>query len=126
MRKFLLVTLVAASSLAFAEAPSGQKIYQAACRNCHDPLVSNGIKSPAAHDQEAWKARFKEADAAVKAHPERYKDAYDYFIQHVTIGKGLMHHGGLCKESVKNPEDCTPEAYRAAIEFMSSPAPATQ
>jgi cytochrome c5 len=120
MRKLMLLTLVAASSLAFAEAPSGQKIYEAACRNCHAPLVSNGIKAPSAHDQEAWNARFKVADAEVKAHPDRYKDAFDYLIQQVKKGKGLMHHGGLCKESVKNPEDCTPEAYRAAIEFMRS------
>lgn len=120
MREFLFAVLALVSTSIFAETPSGKSIFESACKNCHAPKVASGIQAPPAHDLKAWKARFKIANAEAKAHPDKYKDGFDYLIQHVTQGKGLMHHGGLCKESLKNPEECTPEAYRAAIEYMSS------
>lgn len=120
MRKSLLASLVLVSSYCFADTPSGQKLFESACKNCHSAKVASGIQAPPAHDLDAWKARLEKANAEAKAHPDKYKDGFDYLIQHVMRGKGLMHHGGLCKESIKHPEDCTPEAYRAAIQFMSS------
>ncbi|HAT9021558.1 TPA: cytochrome C, partial [Legionella pneumophila subsp. pneumophila] len=33
-------------------------------------------------------------------------------------GKGLMHHGGLCKETDVPNTDCSDEALIAAINYM--------
>lgn len=59
---------------------------------------SKAMHAPAAFDASAWKLRYKNAKNEVKENPT-FKTTDDYFLHQVTIGKGLMHHGGLCEES---------------------------
>lgn len=116
VRGLSLVLCVAISPWAFAD-DSGQKIYEAACQNCHAPNLAVGMKSPPAFDEKAWAAVF--ADAAVKAkeNPSRFKTPMDYLLYNVKIGKGLMHHSGLCNES--EALNCSDEALTQAILYMS-------
>lgn len=128
MKKWTLITasvgLLITSNVILAETmPNemndlGKITYNLACKTCHAPTVAVNMGAPMAFDKTAWNARFEKAKAESKSNPEKYKTASDYLLHQIKIGRGLMHHGGLCKE---NPNaDCSDEAYLAAIDFMST------
>ncbi|HEN5610730.1 TPA: cytochrome C, partial [Legionella pneumophila] len=48
----------------------------------------------------------------------QFESAMDYLLYNVKVGKGLMHHGGLCKEADVPNTDCSDEALIAAINYM--------
>lgn len=96
----------------------GQATYELSCKNCHAPNLATAIKAPALGDVKEWDKRFARAEAEAKKNPERFKSAMDYLVYHVKIGKGLMHHGGLCHESTANKQACSDEAFIAAIQYM--------
>ena len=97
----------------------GKVLYDNACSACHSPKKANGLRAPAAFDVAAWKALREKAVAAVKA--GEYKSVDAYFLRQIKIGRGLMHHGGLCRETsdVKKTIHCNDADYLAAIEYMS-------
>lgn len=99
----------------------GIKLYQAACQLCHAPDKAKAMKAPAAFDTTAWQQRFNLAKEEIKQ-SDKYKDVDDYFYHQITIGKGLMHHGGLCKESqtVTPNLKCDKLTYISAIHYMST------
>ncbi len=43
----------------------------------------------------------------------------DYLLYKVSIGKGLMPHGGLCKETEVPNKNCSDKAIAAAIYYMA-------
>lgn len=97
----------------------GETTYKIACQNCHAPKLAVGLKAPAAFDKNAWNARFKHAEIQAKKNPTQFKNAMAYFLHSVTIGKGLMQHGGLCKEADIENKNCSDEALIQAIYYMS-------
>jgi len=101
----------------------GERVYQSACITCHAPEKAKALKAPAAFDRKAWEPRIQNAERAMEKHPDRYPSSMDYLTHSVEYGKGLMHHGGLCKESQQKPENCSKEAYKAAIEYMTQEQP---
>lgn len=108
------------SSVSYAaDAYPVQEIYQKACSNCHAPKLAKGLQAPAAFDQKAWSARLQQAKQAAKQNPGRYKNEYDYLYHQVMVGRGLMHHGGLCKEAGLTANDCSKQAMIAVIKYMS-------
>lgn len=116
MKKILLLSLFL-PVLVYAN-QLGQQTYAAACVKCHAPEIASALKAPAAFDQSAWSARLKMAEAEA-ANSERYKNGYDYLLYQVKIGKGLMHHGGLCRETSEQNKNCSDEALTAAIKYMA-------
>ena len=109
---FVLSAIVQANSI-------GKATYDIACQTCHAPQVALGLKAPAAFDKKAWNARFKTAALEAKNNPAQFKDAMAYLLYRVTIGKGLMRHGGLCKEVDISNKSCSDEALIQAIHYMS-------
>ena len=97
----------------------GKKTYDTICKTCHAPRVALGIHAPAAFDNKAWAKRFKIAAIESKANPGRFKSATDYLLYKVSIGKGLMPHGGLCKEANVPHQDCSDKAIVDAIYYMA-------
>jgi len=119
MRRFPTIILFCGLNIAAHANHLGKTTYQIACQNCHAPKVATAIKAPAAFDKKAWDLRFKQAKLEAAAHPDRFKTPMDYLLYQVTIGKGLMHHGGLCKEANIQNKNCTDEALVQAIHYMS-------
>ncbi|KTD82240.1 c-type cytochrome [Legionella waltersii] len=120
MYKIIIVSLMAFFvSLSALADDLGKNTYELACKNCHAPNLSPAIKSPAAFDKKAWKTRFEQANQEAKTNPKQFKTGMDYLLYSVKIGKGLMHHGGLCKESEDPNVDCSDKALIAAIMYMS-------
>jgi cytochrome c5 len=120
MKKSLIVVLMFFFGSITAMADDlGKKTYELACKNCHAPNLSLAIKSPAAFDKKVWKKRFEQATLEAKNNPKQFNSAMDYLVYSVKIGKGLMHHGGLCKESDVSNADCSDKALIAAIMYMS-------
>ncbi len=119
MKKISLVLFLSAlHATSFAD-DLGKKTYELSCQNCHSPKLAKGIKAPAAFNKKEWDARFKLAAIKAKKKPDRFKSPMDYLLYSVTIGKGLMHHGGLCNESDAVNKDCSDQALIAAINYMS-------
>lgn len=116
-RGWSLVLFMAMSPLVLAENDLGQKTYEAACQNCHAPNLAGGVKAPAAFDEKAWGTVFERAAVKVKENPSQFKTPMDYLLYNVKIGKGLMHHNGLCNESVTT--NCSDDALTQAILYMS-------
>lgn len=96
----LLALLIANTSHANTtpSAQQGMELYQAACQLCHAPDKAKAMKAPAAFSVNTWQQRFKQAKKEVK-NSKQFNNIADYFFHQISIGKGLMHHGGLCKES---------------------------
>lgn len=101
----------------------GKALYQAACQNCHRPQVAASMEAPAAFDVKQWDRRFEMASKEVKQHPDRFQSVKQYLLYQVTIGKGLMHHGGLCKETGGIQMDCSKDALWDAIMYMRQAKP---
>lgn len=112
----LLVSLASATALAH---DLGQTTYDIACKNCHAPNLAPAIKAPAAFDKKAWKTRFDHASLEAKTNPSQFKTPMDFLVYNVKMGKGLMHHGGLCNEASEPNKNCSDEALIKAIEYMS-------
>lgn len=119
MKKILVVTLSIMTSTGVFASNQGKEVYQMACQNCHSPKLAEGLNAPAAFDRKAWQARFTKAEEEAKKNPSRYKSAMDYLLSEVKIGKGLMAHGGLCKEANVANKNCSDEALIDAINYMS-------
>ena len=122
-RYLLCIILSLFVQIAFTETEEnlGKKTYELSCQNCHKPQLAKAIKAPAAFDKQAWQLRFQQAKKESEKDPTRFPSAMDYLLYSVTIGKGLMQHGGLCNEADVENKDCSKEALTAAIEYMSGP-----
>ena len=96
MRKLVAAALMLCATSAIAQ-PDMDK-YNKSCSVCHATGAAN---APKAHDVEAWKPHLAKG--------------MDTLVQSVTNGLNAMPPRGMCF-------DCTPEDYKALIEFMSSPA----
>lgn len=99
----------------------GKQIYDKACSTCHAPNVAKGLEAPAAFSSSDWAPRLAAAKTAAEQ-DSRYADAMSYLVQQVKIGRGLMHHGGLCREAAETSNHCSDDALQAAILYMSTPA----
>lgn len=124
-----LVFLLTLSATQISQANSkpinnGVALYNTACQLCHSAQKAKSMHAPAAFDVAAWKLRYESANNEVK-NKLKFKTADDYFLYQVSIGKGLMHHGGLCKESKLNyPQlKCDEKTYLEAIHYMSNKKP---
>ncbi|MBL7478941.1 c-type cytochrome [Legionella bononiensis] len=113
---YILLSLI--STMSFSN-DLGKKTYDIACQNCHSPKLATAIKAPAAFDKNAWQIRFKKAKTESEKNPSYFKTPIDYLLYSVKMGKGLMHHGGLCNEADIPNKDCSDEALIAAINYMS-------
>lgn len=113
-----MLTLFIASSVCLAN-DLGKTTYDMACKNCHAPEFSKAIKAPTAFNKKQWDVRFEKAKIEAEKSPNKYKTPMDYLLYNVTIGKGLMHHGGLCKEADVPEADCSDKALMQAIYYMS-------
>lgn len=120
MKNLLFVILFSLASTQVLADTLGKTTYELACKKCHAPEMSKAIKAPAAFDKKAWDGRFQKASLEAKNNPNRYKTPIDYLLYSVTIGKGLMYHGGLCKEAGTSDKNCTDKALIDAIHYMSS------
>ncbi|KGP63615.1 cytochrome C [Legionella norrlandica] len=120
MKRNILVTvfIYVTSNFVFAD-NLGKYTYEIACKNCHAPQLAKSIKAPAAFDKKAWKLRFQQAKKEAKNNPIQFQTPMDYLLYSVKIGKGLMHHGGLCKEANIPNNNCSDDALVAAINYMS-------
>jgi cytochrome c5 len=119
MKNLLIALLLSACTVLVYAEGLGKKTYQNACQNCHSPQLSKAIKAPAAFNRKEWSIRFKHAAREAKKNPTQYKSAMDYLLYSLTIGKGLMQHGGLCNESEDVNKDCSSKALIEAINYMS-------
>jgi cytochrome c5 len=119
MKRLLPTILLSAIHTVVLADNLGKTTYEIACQNCHAPQLAVGLKAPAAFDKKAWNARFKNADLKAKKNPTQFKNAMAYLLYSVTIGKGLMQHGGLCKEADIPNKNCSDEALIQAIHYMS-------
>lgn len=118
MKTILLILLIVFSSTLIAN-DLGKKTYEMTCQTCHDPRFATGMHAPAAFNKQAWAIRFNKAAIESKNNPTRFKTAIDYLLYKVSIGKGLMPHGGLCKEADVSNKNCSDEAIAAAIYYMA-------
>ena len=123
MKKVLFGIVLCLSTTIIQADTLGETTYKIACQNCHSPDLAQAIKAPAAFDKRAWDARFQNANIEARNNPSRYKTPMDYLLYSVTIGKGLMHHGGLCHEAEIPNKNCSNEALMQAIYYMSDRKP---
>lgn len=118
MRQLLAIILVLSNGVLWAS-DLGKKTYDITCKSCHSPEFSKAIHAPEAFNKKAWDERFKNAEIEAKNNPTQFKTAKDYLLYRVSIGKGLMPHGGLCKETEVPNKNCSDEAISQAIDYMA-------
>ena len=99
MKKFAVVALLMASSLAYADR-SVEELYPKTCGVCHEAGVAG---APKIGDAATWKTR---SDA---------KGGIDGLVASVKNGLNAMPPKGMCM-------DCTDGEYKALIEHMMKPA----
>lgn len=97
----------------------GKETYEITCKTCHSPQFATGMHAPAAFNKNAWAILFKKADMEVEKNPAEFKTAMDYLLYKTSIGKGLMPHGGLCKEADVSRKNCSEKALEDAINYMA-------
>lgn len=119
MKKILFILLTAFIPPVIAS-DLGKQTYEAACKTCHAPQFAKGMRAPAAFDKKAWTLRIENAAMESKNHPDRFKTAMDYLLYRANIGKGLMPHGGLCKETDVPRKNCSDKAIKEAINYMAN------
>lgn len=119
MKHLMLVSLLCGVSTGALADDLGKTTYQIACQTCHAPQLATALKAPAALDKKEWDARFENAKLEVKNNPKEFKTPIDYLLHSVKMGKGLMHHGGLCNEADIPNKNCSDEALIQAIHYMS-------
>ena len=98
----------------------GRNTYEITCKTCHAPPFAKRMHAPAAFDKKAWSIRFNKAEIESKDHPDQFKTAIDYLFYKASIGKGLMPHGGLCKEADVPHKNCSDKAIKEAIYYMAN------
>lgn len=114
----IVLAMFPLTAIATGQENLGKIVYEKACANCHSADKAKAINAPAAFDKKAWQMRFENAKKHIG--PEApFKNAYDYLVYQVKIGRGLMHHHGLCLESSLPKSYCTNPAYIAAIKYMA-------
>lgn len=118
MKILLFIVLITFHSTLIAS-HLGKETYEITCKTCHAPQFATGMHAPAAFDKRAWTLRFKAAAAEAKNNPSQFKSAMDYLLYKASIGKGLMPHGGLCKEADVPHKNCTDKAIIEAIQYMA-------
>ena len=96
MKKVLAVALLLGATCAFAD-PVADK-YNKSCAVCH---ASGAAGAPVTHDVAGWEPRMAKG--------------MDVLVASATAGLNAMPPKGMCF-------DCTPEDYKALIEFMAKPA----
>ncbi len=119
MKKLLYFIVLCGVNISVLADDLGKTTYEIACKNCHSPQLATAIKAPAAFDKKEWDIRFKNAKLEAKNNPKQFKTPIDYLLYSVKIGKGLMHHGGLCNEADVPNKNCSDEAMIKAIHYMS-------
>ncbi len=97
----------------------GKETYEITCQTCHSPLFAEGMHAPAAFNKQVWAVRFKNAEIEAKKNPAEFKTAMDFLLYKASIGKGLMPHGGLCKEADAPRKNCSDKAIAEAIYYMA-------
>lgn len=124
--KIALLFAMSLATLAFAAnqgSPNGQAVYARACKTCHAPDVATALGAPAAFDVKTWQRRLLIANR-VAAQSPRFASGQAYLLYQVKIGKGLMHHKGLCLESRRqHKQDCSDKSLLSAIQYMSHKSP---
>ena len=118
MKTILFILLIVFNGTLIAS-DLGKETYEIICKTCHAPQIAIGIHAPAAFNKKAWAIRFKKAAIESKNNPERFKTAMDYLLYRANIGKGLMPHGGLCKEADIPHNNCADKAIAEAIYYMA-------
>lgn len=98
----------------------GVTLYNSACKICHAPDKAKAMTAPVAFNKMVWLKRFNVAEKNI-SNNFKFKTVNDYMLYQVKLGKGLMHHGGLCEESkvINKKLDCSNKAYLQAIEYMA-------
>lgn len=119
MKNSLFILLIAFTTPLIAS-DLGRKTYEITCKTCHAPPFAKGMHAPAAFDKKAWSIRFNKAEIESKDHPDQFKTAMDYLFYKASIGKGLMPHGGLCKEADVPHKNCSDKAIKEAIYYMAN------
>ncbi len=119
MKNIVFIALVLLTHFLHAH-DLGKQTYEIACKTCHAPEFAKGMQAPTAFDKHAWKPRFKQAAIEAKKHPEQFQTPLDYMLYKVGKGKGLMPHGGLCKEADVPDKNCSSTAIKAAILYMAN------
>lgn len=119
MKKILFILLVAFTPALMAT-DLGKQTYEVICKTCHAPQFAKGMHAPTAFDKEAWSIRLKNAEIESKKNPDQFKTAMDYLLYKASIGKGLMPHGGLCKEADVSNKNCSDKAIKEAIDYMTN------
>lgn len=119
MKNILLILLIALTPPLRAN-DLGKETYELTCKTCHAPPFAEGMHAPAAFDTNAWSIRLKNAEIESKNHPDQFKTAMSYLLYRVSIGKGLMPHGGLCKETDAPNKNCSDKAIEEAILYMAN------
>ena len=100
MKKMIIgVFAMAASLTAVAADQAVVDRYNAACKTCHQPAVAPAMGSPAFGSAADWEPRLAKG--------------MDTLVAHVTNGFNNMPPRGMCM-------DCSPEEYKALIEYMST------
>jgi cytochrome c5 len=97
------------------------ELYSKACSTCHAPEKASALGAPAAFSQTDWAPRMENA-AQHSGSSTEFKDAYAYLLDSVKRGRGLMAHGGLCKDNKALQALCTDDNYIATIKYMSTPS----
>ena len=95
MKKLCAILLMGFAAGAFATA---EEKYNKYCVTCHASGVAN---APKFGDAAAWEPRLAKG--------------MDALVESTTKGMGAMPPKGICME-------CTPEDFKAIIEYMSKPA----
>jgi len=95
MKKLCAILLMGFAAGAFATV---EEKYNRYCTTCHAVGVAN---APKAHDVAAWEPRLAKG--------------MDALVESSIKGIGAMPPKGICME-------CTPEDFKALIEYMSTPA----
>lgn len=118
MKTILFILFIAFNNTLIAS-NLGKETYDLTCKTCHAPKFAIGMHAPAAFDKKAWAIRFQKATLESKNNPSQFKTAMEYLLYRANIGKGLMPHGGLCKESDLPHKNCTDKAITEAIYYMA-------
>lgn len=119
MKNIVFIMLIAFTTPIIASG-LGKETYEVTCKTCHAPQFAKGMQAPAAFDKKAWNLRLKNAEIESKNHPDQFKTAMDYLLYKASIGKGLMPHGGLCKEADVPHKNCSDKAIKEAIYYMAN------
>ncbi len=101
--KKTIIALAAAGMVVFgmnAQARSGEEVYKAVCKNCHDAPIAAGVKAPEMGNKEQWAA------SIVKG-----KDALYAVALNGSKTNPAMVARGTCA-------DCSDDELKATVDYM--------